>query len=183
MFHKKGTLKYFPYTAWHSPKTWQTLNGTFTTNGKGKIQVKFFEYSNSKVVELTPDLVQYEKGAQNKPEFDFILGTKTLNELGIILDFKRQIITVDEVVLPMQTIEELQKSRERALKHNNALASHIEPVSVQQATKRVVYILDAKYDKADLQSIVKDSCMHLSIKHQQLLLGLYSNMRNCLMVL
>jgi hypothetical protein len=38
--------------------------------------------------------------------------------------------------------------------------------------KRVVEILDAKYDKADLPSIVKNNCMHLSTSHQNLLLAL-----------
>ncbi len=32
--------------------------------------------------------------------------------------------------------------------------------------------MDAKYDNADLQSIVKDNCMHLSTPHQNLLLAL-----------
>jgi hypothetical protein len=32
--------------------------------------------------------------------------------------------------------------------------------------------LDAKYDKADLQSIVKNNCTHLSTPHQNLLLTL-----------
>ncbi len=39
------------------------------------------------------------------------------------------------------------------------------------ATKRVVEILDAKYDKADLPSIVKNNCVHLSTSHCNLLLA------------
>ena len=38
------------------------------------------------------------------------------------------------------------------------------------ATKRVTCILDAKYAKADLQSIVKNNCKHLSADHQKKLL-------------
>jgi hypothetical protein len=36
----------------------------------------------------------------------------------------------------------------------------------------VVEILDAKYDKADLTSIVKNNCMHLSMPYWNLLLAL-----------
>jgi hypothetical protein len=36
----------------------------------------------------------------------------------------------------------------------------------------VVEILDAKYDKADLPSIVKKDCMHLSTPHWNFLLAL-----------
>jgi hypothetical protein len=35
-----------------------------------------------------------------------------------------------------------------------------------------VEILDAKYCKADLPSIVKNNCTHLSMQHQNLLLAL-----------
>jgi hypothetical protein len=48
----------------------------------------------------------------------------------------------------------------------------MEPQSTQDATKCVTQILDAKYQKADLQSIVRDSCNHLSINQQKKLLQL-----------
>ena len=66
------------------PKTWHTLNGDFQSKRKGEVQLKFFEYSNSKRVEVHPDVVTCNK--KDKPVFDLILGTKTMNELGIILD-------------------------------------------------------------------------------------------------
>jgi hypothetical protein len=47
-----------------------------------------------------------------------------------------------------------------------------EPESTCNATKHVVEILDAKYDKADLPSIVKNYCAHLSMPHLNLLLPL-----------
>ncbi len=56
------------------------------------------------------------------------------------------------------------------LKLNNSLA--MEMKSTLDATTRVTQILDAKYNKADLQSIVNDDCKHLSTKHQKMLLQL-----------
>jgi hypothetical protein len=77
------------------------------------------------------------------------------------LDFKDKMITVDEVKLPMQNINYLQGSSTlRALRLNHSLA--MEPQNTQDATKCVTWILDAKSQKADLQSIVKDNCKHLS---------------------
>ena len=81
MFYKKGTCKFFLYSTRQLPKSWLTSNGTFTTYGKGSIQVNFFEYSKSKEVTVTPYIIQYGKDTENKPAFDLILGTKTLNEL------------------------------------------------------------------------------------------------------
>ncbi len=56
------------------------------------------------------------------------------------------------------------------LKLNHSLA--MEPQSTQEATKHVTQILDAKYQKADLQAIVKDKCNHLSANQQKKLLQL-----------
>ena len=67
MFHKKGTPKSFPYLTRQVPKTWCTSNGDFHTNGKGSLEVKFFEYSNSKRVFLTPEVVEYDEKTMGKP--------------------------------------------------------------------------------------------------------------------
>ncbi len=48
----------------------------------------------------------------------------------------------------------------------------MEPHSTQDATKHVMRILDAKYKKADLQSIVRDNCKHLSTDQQKKFLQL-----------
>jgi hypothetical protein len=48
----------------------------------------------------------------------------------------------------------------------------MEPQSTQDATKHVTRILDAKYQKADLQSLVRDKIKHLSAEQQKKLLQL-----------
>jgi hypothetical protein len=80
-------------------------------------------------------------------------------------------ITVDEVKLPMQNINYLQGSSTlRALRLNHSLA--MEPQSTQDATRHITRTLDTKYQKADLQSIVRDYCKHLSANQQKKLLRL-----------
>ncbi len=56
------------------------------------------------------------------------------------------------------------------LKLNHSLA--MEPQSTQDATKCVTRILDAKYWKTDLQSIVGNNCKHLSANQKNKLLQL-----------
>jgi hypothetical protein len=151
------------------PQSWNTSNGRFQTTQKAKIELNFFEYSNSKRYLAAPDIVEYKK--INRPQYDIILGVKTMKEYGIILDFKDKMIMVDKVKLPMRNINHLQGSSTiRALKLNHSLA--MEPQRTQDATKCVTQILDAKYQKADLQSIVKDKCKHLSADQQKKLLQL-----------
>ncbi len=118
---------------------------------------------------MEPDIVKYDRN--NKPQYDLIFGVKTMKKYGIILDFKDKMITVDEVKLPMQNINYLQGSSTlHSLKLNHSLA--MEPQSTRDATKHATRIVDAKYQKADLQSIVRDDCKHLSADQQKKLLQL-----------
>ena len=76
-----------------------------------------------------------------------------MKALGIVLDFWTKEITIDEIILPMRDINSLTTSKmERAWTVNNSMVH--EPQSTHEATQRVVHILDAKYEKADLQSVL-----------------------------
>ena len=80
-------------------------------------------------------------------------------------------LTIDEIILPMRNINSQTKSSiKKAWALNNSLAH--EPQSTAEATQRMVKILDAKYEKADLQAIVRDKCAHLKPKEKALLLEL-----------
>jgi hypothetical protein len=56
------------------------------------------------------------------------------------------------------------------LKINHSLAMELH--STQDATKHVMRILDAKYQKTDLPLIIRDACKHLSTDQQKKLLQL-----------
>ena len=105
-FLQKGTDKHFPYMKRQVPKSWYTSNGRFQTNGKAKLRIKFFEYSTNREYFIQPDVVEY-KVPIYKPWFDLILGSNTMKELGIVLDFWTKEITLDEISLPMRDINKL----------------------------------------------------------------------------
>jgi hypothetical protein len=44
----------------------------------------------------------------NRPQYDLILGANTTKELGIVLDLKAKMPTIDEVILPIRNINNLQ---------------------------------------------------------------------------
>ncbi len=116
-----------------------------------------------------PDVVELKKGS--KLQYDLLLGTETMKELGIMLDFKAKMITIDEIILPRRNINHLQgTSILRVLKLNDSLA--MELTSTQDMAKHATQILDAKYNKADLQSIVRENCKHLSANQHKKLLQL-----------
>ncbi len=89
-----------------------------------------------------PDVVEYDGDKLKWPVLDLILGTQTMDELGIILYFKQQEITIDEIALPMRDITSLPLTRNQGLEFNS-LARLLEPKSTELATQRVVQILDA----------------------------------------
>jgi hypothetical protein len=103
--------------------------------------------------------------------YDLIIGKQTLHDLGVVLDFKEKTIQIDKILLPMRNIANLQlkPSITRALRHNTCLAQEL--ISTCSATKRVVEILDAKYEKADLPAIVKENCSHLQASDREKLLS------------
>jgi hypothetical protein len=86
------------------------------------------EYSASKSVRPTSDIVEYEIGAPS-PLYDLIIGKQTLHDIGAVLDFKEKTITIDSILLPMRNIVNLllKLSITKALQHNTVQAQ--EPVS------------------------------------------------------
>ncbi len=65
----------------------------------------------------------------SKPVFDLIIGCNSMENLGIVMDFKANSITIDDIILPMRNISNLtNKSKvKEAWAISNALAH--EPVS------------------------------------------------------
>jgi hypothetical protein len=99
VFIDKDKPMLLPFLERLVPQWWNTLNGMIQTKHKAEIELNFFEYFNSKRFLVEPDIVEYDK--INKPQYDLILGVKTIKKYGIILDFNDKMITVDEVKLPM----------------------------------------------------------------------------------
>ncbi len=94
-----------------------------------------------------------------------------MHNLGVILDFQEKLITMDKILLPTRNIANLQlKPRiTRALRENTCFAQ--EPISTHSKTKHVMENLDAKYEKADLLSIIRENCSLLTASNREKLLS------------
>ncbi len=95
----------------------------------------------------------------------------SVDDLGVKLDFQEKTIIIDKILLPMRNIANLQlKPRiTRALRENTCFAQ--KPISTRSATKPMVKILDAKYEKADLHAIIRENCSHLTASNREKLLS------------
>ncbi len=89
LFIREESKKYIPTMKRAIPQSWGTSNGTFQTNKVGTIDVFFIYYSASKLVCLTPYIVEYKVGAPS-PLYDLIIGKQTLQDIGVVLDFKEK---------------------------------------------------------------------------------------------
>jgi hypothetical protein len=90
-----------------------------------------------------------------------------MHNLRVVLDFQEKTINIDEILLPMRNIANLQlkpTSITRALRENTCFTQ--KPITTRSTTKRVVEILDSKYEKADLPAIIRENCSHLKKTEQ-----------------
>ncbi|HSN67194.1 MAG TPA: reverse transcriptase domain-containing protein [Fusibacter sp.] len=132
---------------------WETSAGTFETKQKALTQIILTELHESRTITCSAHV------APNLSKYDMIIGREVLSELGIILNFKEQTIEWDEAVIPMKP-ETATQATSFVIKESS---------SVDEATERIKKILDAKYEAADIKTIVSD-CNHLSPNEQD---GLY----------
>jgi hypothetical protein len=89
LFIKKGSQKYIPTMKRAIAQSWGTSNSTFQTKKVGVLDISFTDYSASKSVKLTPDIVEYKVGAQ-APLYDLKIGKQTLHDIGAVLDFRKK---------------------------------------------------------------------------------------------
>ena len=66
-------------------------------------------------------------------------------------------ISIDQIELPMKPIESFKDVKNL----NDFHREHLEPTSMQEVTKRVVEILDDKYEKANPAKIINNLYRHL----------------------
>ena len=82
-----------------------------------------------------------------------------MEAIGNIFIFFDKVITIDSIILPVQSIDKLPTSNKKALGFNNSLARKMEPKSTELATQRIVRILDAKYEKEIFQTSLKTNVL------------------------
>ena len=109
LFERKGSKNSVPYSGRKTTQLWHTKSGHFRTERQADLEIIFPEYSMSKRITVNPDIVYYESESP-APMFDLILGTQTMERLGIILDFKNTMITIDQMKFPMRDIKKLQSN-------------------------------------------------------------------------
>ena len=130
--------------------TWTTPAGDMKTTARCRCKFSLPEFHRDRVIEwklhVTPDLGAY----------DMILGRDLLVGLGIVIDFGNNTLEWDSIVIPM-------KDSDADVKDSYAMQ---EPDTIISATDRLKSILDAKYEKAELEQVSQEA-EHLNDAEQK----------------
>ena len=135
--------------------SWVTAAGEFKTQGHCKVLFQMPEFHESKTIQYDVHVTTQNMG------YDMIIGRDLLHELGITMTFagSESSMTWNESTIPMKPMDAELKT-----------SCHIQDSpSIAEATERLKRILDAKYEKADLEKICAEST-HLSDTERETLL-------------
>ena len=131
------------------------MAGTFKTTRQSDVQLKLPELSDTAQMRVSCHVTK------QKSNYDLILGREILRELGIKLDFSNNTTNWKDISIPMKPAHSSTKTH-FAISDSSRVASE---------TKRIKKILDAKYEKANLDKVVK-ALTYLNDSKQNKLLSL-----------
>ena len=144
---KKLKLKNVPQTKWI------TKGGTFTTDSECKIRFKLPQFSETKEINWQC----YVDSSNANARYDMILGRDFLQETGMILNWNDLTMTWDEATIVMPEYGTITNRNEA----NAMYLDLAESMAVKESSERTERILEARYEKADLNKLVND-CDHLT---------------------
>ena len=131
-------------------------------NKTSKLLIQLPEFSTTKKIVHT-----FHVAAKLSIGYDMIIGLDLLNDLGVIIDFEKKVLTWDgtDVEMPQRKNVPVQELR-------TLLAESVEPKSTKTISRRAIHILDAEYKKANLEEIVQERTPLLNVKQKTALLKL-----------
>ena len=111
--------------------------------------------------------------SDREPMIDLILGIGSLAKSWTVLDFQDKTIQIDNAKIAIGPFSSLSRkynlSKKAFQTHDTYVPNgpstftrnHLEPINMQETTKRTIKIVDADYNKLNTLEIAKDNCGHL----------------------
>jgi hypothetical protein len=144
-----------PKRYWHRVKqtSFETKGGTYTSRYKAAINIMLPELTTNRTIRWT-----FYVDESPESSFGMIIGSDCLEELGIDLCYSNKTITWGDASAPMQekVRTDPEQKFEEILQSMNDEDDPTASRHVKEAAKRTNQILDAKYEKADIASIVEN---------------------------
>ena len=137
-----------------------------TTQYEGKAHFTLTEFSDKKIINHKFNLFE-----STDLGYDMVIGRDIMYKLGMDISFEHKNISWEGIVIPMRDFNKLRKYKMSKLELKAFISETAEPVVTDQATKRIVRILDANYQKADLK-VVAQQAIHLNPREREMLYDL-----------
>ena len=141
--------------------TFATGAGALNTKYKKKLLFSLPEFSESKIIDWEFSLTDSEHLG-----YDIIIGRDLMRELGIVINFNDQTVSWEGTDIPMRDLNRLRKLKMTKKELNTIIKNSNEPVVTQEATDRMIKILDSNYKKANLKEVIKGA-KHLNEENRQ----------------
>ena len=141
-----------------------TKGGLFKTKGICSIRFYLPEFSTQECVKWKFHIDDSTQSVKSR--YDMIIGRDLLEQLPLDIKFSDHTLSWQEVTIPMKNTDELTRQN-----INEIVELCYESVRLNEITRRTMEILDAKYEKADLSTIVS-KCTYLSKEERAALLKL-----------
>ena len=144
-----------------NPVSFSTPHTKFTTNKMTKVTFTLPEFTESRQIDGDFHVLPEE----SKLPYDFIIGRDLMRALKIDVLYSENVVVWDDLRLPMQEV------KNKFTDFHAILETASDSDSVKQQMSRLTRILDANYDKPDLDQEVAQMT-HLNPEQQVLLLAL-----------
>mmetsp|Transcript_2824 Transcript_2824/g.7823 ORF Transcript_2824/g.7823 Transcript_2824/m.7823 type:complete len:1452 (-) Transcript_2824:296-4651(-) len=143
---------------------WKTMGGSFCTSSLAMMQFVLPEFHGRKSIRWTMHVDETTQAQQS--QYDMIVGTDLMHELGIDLSFSMNSMTWDNVTIPMKNRGVLTNKEALDVAYHVAMQSTL----LNQAEDRQKRIMDADYSEIALDTYVSQ-LNHLNRSQQQQLLA------------
>ena len=94
-----------------------------------------------------------------------VIGRDIMSEVGMDLSFEKKTMVWEGIEIPMRDFKKLRKYQLSKTELQAFISEAKEPVVTQKATDRIIKILDANYQKADLK-VVAQKATHLNSRER-----------------
>lgn len=146
---RKGLVAEKPHKWKKSVKKFNTAGGEVSTEYVTNVNFNLTEFSESKIINWKFNVSENS----NDLGYDMIIGRDLMVELGLIINFKDKKVSWEGIDMPMRDFNQLRKLNLSRREMRAVIQASHEPIVTEEATKRMIKILDSNYKKADLAQV------------------------------
>ena len=144
-------------------RKYSTGGGLLDTKYYSEIIFTLPEFSDKKII-----TGQFSVVDTTNISYDMIIGRDLMPKLQIDISFKERNVSWEGIKIPLRDYNKIAKWNISQFELNTIINEMREPIVTEQATNRMIKILDSKYEKANLKLVVSKA-VHLK-EHERTLL-------------